>query len=64
MLDGGLMNAERALALGLVNRIAPDAAVEAQAYGLAARVAAGAPLVNAWHKQAVRRVYGQIPLLL
>ncbi|MEX2048673.1 MAG: enoyl-CoA hydratase/isomerase family protein [Gemmatimonadota bacterium] len=64
VLDGGMLGAERAQLLGLVNRVAPDAGLREQAYGLAARVAAGAPLVNRWHKQAVRRLYGQVPLVL
>jgi enoyl-CoA hydratase/carnithine racemase len=64
LLDGGMLGAERAQLLGLVNRVAPDAGLREQAYGLAARVAAGAPLVNRWHKQAVRRLYGQVPLVL
>jgi enoyl-CoA hydratase/carnithine racemase len=64
LLAGGMLGAERAQLLGLVNRVAPDAGLREQAYGLAARVAAGAPLVNRWHKQAVRRLYGQVPLVL
>jgi len=64
VLDGRTLGADRALVLGLVTRVAPDVSLEEQAYGLAARIAAGAPLVNPWHKQAVRRVYGQLPLLL
>jgi enoyl-CoA hydratase/carnithine racemase len=34
----------------------PDAAVVEQGYGLVARIAAGAPLVNRWHKKFVRRL--------
>jgi len=62
VLGGGLLGAERALELGLVNRVFPDGAVAEQAYGLAARIAAGAPLLNRWHKQVVRRLYGEVPL--
>jgi enoyl-CoA hydratase/carnithine racemase len=61
VLAGELLGAERALALGLVNRVAPDVSVVEQTYGLAARIAGGAPLVNRWHKQAVRRLYGETP---
>jgi enoyl-CoA hydratase/carnithine racemase len=31
-------------------------------YGLAARIAAGAPLVNRWHKKFIRRMYDRAPL--
>jgi enoyl-CoA hydratase/carnithine racemase len=58
VLAGEWLGAERALALGLVNRVVPDAAVAEHAHGLAARIAAGAPLLNRWHKQVVRRLYG------
>lgn len=63
VLGGALLGAEQALALGLVNRVAPDAAVTEHAHGLAARIAAGAPLLNPWHKQVVRRLYGACPFL-
>jgi enoyl-CoA hydratase len=59
VLDGGMLGAERALALGLVTRVCPDPALSGQAYGLAARIAGGALLVNRWHKQVVRRLYGK-----
>jgi enoyl-CoA hydratase/carnithine racemase len=62
LLSGELIRAERALAYGLVNRVHPDAAVVEQGYGLAARIAAGAPLVNRWHKKFVRRLHERTPL--
>lgn len=55
--SGDMLDAERARTVGLVNHVHPDVAVVEQGYGLAARVAAGAPLVNRWHKQFVRRLY-------
>ena len=55
--NGDFFDAERARTVGLVNHVHPDVAVVEQGYGLAARVAAGAPLVNRWHKQVVRRLY-------
>ena len=56
LLEGGLLNAERAYEKGLVNRVVPDQEVEAEARATARRIAAGAPLVNRWHKKFVRRL--------
>jgi enoyl-CoA hydratase len=62
LLSGELIGAERALRYGLVNRVHADVAVGEQGYGLAARIAAGAPLMNRWYKQLVRRLHGRGPL--
>jgi enoyl-CoA hydratase/carnithine racemase len=62
LLSGELIDAERARSYGLVNRVLPDAAVVEQGYGLAARIAAGAPLVNRWHKKFIRRLQDRRPL--
>jgi enoyl-CoA hydratase/carnithine racemase len=61
-LQGGdMMDAERARTFGLVSHVHPDSAVVEHAYRLAARVAAGAPLVNRWHKRVVQRLYDKGP---
>jgi len=62
LLSGELIDADRARVVGLVNRVWPDAAVVEQGYGLVARIAAGAPLVNRWHKKFVRRLLSRAPL--
>jgi enoyl-CoA hydratase/carnithine racemase len=62
LLSGELIDAEHARTVGLVNRVHPDLAVVEQGYGLAARIAAGAPLVNRWHKKFVRRLLERVPL--
>lgn len=62
LLSGELINAHRAHTVGLVNRVCPDSAVVEQGYGLVARIAAGAPLVNRWHKKFVRRLLERRPL--
>ncbi len=62
LLSGELITAERAQTYGLVNRVHSDAAVVEQGYGLAARIAGGAPLVNRWHKKFVRRLHERRPL--
>ena len=56
LLEGAVFGAERALALGLVNRVVPDDQVEREAHASAQRIAEGAPLVNRWHKRFVRRL--------
>ncbi|MDH3206881.1 MAG: enoyl-CoA hydratase-related protein [Gemmatimonadota bacterium] len=62
LLSGELIGAERARTVGLVNRVHPDSAVVEHGYGLAARIAAGAPLVNRWHKRFVRRLLDPTPV--
>jgi enoyl-CoA hydratase len=56
LLEGRVFDAAEALHKRLVNRVVADAEVEAEAYALAARIAAGAPLVARWHKQYIERL--------
>ena len=56
LLEGGLLDAERAYQKGFVNRVVPDEEIAAEARATAQRIAAGAPLVNRWHKKFVRRL--------
>lgn len=62
LLEGSVFDAERAMAMGLVNRVVPDAEVEPEAYATARRIADGAPLVNRWHKKFLRRIADPTPL--
>ena len=62
LLEGGLLDAERAYQKGLVNRVVPDDEIEQEARALALRIAAGAPLVNRWHKKFVRRLVNGTPI--
>lgn len=62
LLEGNVVDAERASALGLVNRVVADDQVEAEAYAAARRIAQGAPLVNRWHKKFMRRLLDPKPL--
>ena len=55
LLTGDLVDARRAREMGIVNRIVPDGEVGEGAGEIARRIAAGAPLVNRWHKKFVRR---------
>jgi enoyl-CoA hydratase/carnithine racemase len=56
LLEGRVFDAREALAKRLVNRVVVDGDVEREAYALAARIAAGAPLVARWHKQFIERL--------
>lgn len=54
--------AERAEAIGLVNRVVPADDLPAEAQSYAAKVAAGAPLSQRWSKQVIRRLADPTPL--
>jgi 1,4-dihydroxy-2-naphthoyl-CoA synthase len=56
LLEGRVFDAAEALAKRLVNRVVADAEVEREAYAVAGRIAAGAPLVARWHKQYIERL--------
>lgn len=62
LFSGEIFAAERAAAMGLINRVVADDRVEEETYALARRIAAGAPLVNRWHKQFIRRLADPAPL--
>lgn len=62
LLEGRILTAAEAYEKGLVTRVVPDAQVEDEAYATARRIAAGAPLVAAWHKQWIRRLQSGKPL--
>jgi len=56
LLEGRVWDAAEAAAKGLLTRVVADAELEREAYASARRIADGAPLVNRWHKQFVRRL--------
>ena len=62
LLEGRVFGAAEAKEKGLVSRVVPDAEVVEEAYATAGRIAAGAPLVNRWHKQFARRLKDPRPL--
>jgi enoyl-CoA hydratase/carnithine racemase len=62
LLEGRVFGAAEALEKGLVSRVVPDDKVVEEAYAAARRIAAGAPLVNRWHKQFARRLRDPRPL--
>ncbi len=62
LLEGRVFGAEEARDKGLVNRVAADGEVEAEAYATAGRIAEGAPLVARWHKRFLERLDDPWPL--
>ena len=62
LLEGSVFGAERAAAMGLVNRVVEDDRVEEETYATARRIAGAAPLVNRWHKKFIRRLADPAPL--
>lgn len=62
VLEGRIFDAQRALEMGLINRIVADDQVTAEAEATARRIAQGAPLVARWHKQFARRLSDPAPL--
>jgi enoyl-CoA hydratase len=63
LLEGRVFGAAEALHKKLVNRVVADVDVERETCALAARIAAGAPLVARWHKQFIERL-GVTPQVL
>jgi enoyl-CoA hydratase/carnithine racemase len=55
LLTGELIDAQRAFALGLVNRIVPEAALDAEVAALAGKIVAKSPLTLAIGKEAFYR---------
>jgi enoyl-CoA hydratase/carnithine racemase len=62
LIEGRIFNGREAYEKGLLSRVVPDAEVEAEAMALARRIAEGSPLSARFHKQAIRRLRGGLPL--
>lgn len=56
LLEGRIIEADEALAKGLLSRVVDDAALFDEAHATARRISAGAPLVARAHKQWVHRL--------
>lgn len=63
LFEGRILKAAEAKAMGLVNRIVPDADVVTESYATAARIAEGAPLAARWHKKFIHRLRDATPLI-
>ena len=62
LFEGRIIDADEALAKGLVSRVVEDSEVAGEARATASRIAGGAPLVNRWHKAFMRRLADPQPL--
>jgi enoyl-CoA hydratase/carnithine racemase len=62
LFEGRILSATEARHKGIVNRVVPDAQVEAEVMATAQRIAEGAPLVARWHKKFARRLRQGTPL--
>jgi enoyl-CoA hydratase/carnithine racemase len=62
LIEGRIFSGREAYEKGLLSRVVPDAAVEAEAMALAARVAEGSPLSARFHKAALRALRGELPI--
>lgn len=62
LIEGRVFTGEEAFQKGLLTRLVPDAEVKAEALALARRIAEGAPLSNRFHKAALQRLRGPLPL--
>lgn len=56
LLEARVFDAAEAMQKGLLNRVVAEDKAEDEAYAAARRIAAGAPLVNRWHKRFIARL--------
>ncbi len=61
-IEGRILTGREAYAKGLLSRLVPDAQVEAEALALAGRIASGSPLSARFHKAAIRKLRGALPI--
>ncbi|MDR3539102.1 MAG: enoyl-CoA hydratase-related protein [Acetobacteraceae bacterium] len=62
LIEGRIFNGREAYEKGLLSRVVPDDAVEAEALALARRISEGSPLSARFHKAALRRLRGPLPV--
>jgi enoyl-CoA hydratase/carnithine racemase len=62
LIEGRVFTGEEAFQKGLLSRLVPDEAVVPEAMALAKRISEGAPLANRFHKQALQRLRGPMPV--
>ncbi|MBN9509878.1 MAG: enoyl-CoA hydratase/isomerase family protein [Alphaproteobacteria bacterium] len=62
LIEGRIFTGREAYEKGLLSRVVPDAAVPAEAMALAGRIAEGSPLSARFHKAALRRLRGPLPI--
>jgi enoyl-CoA hydratase len=62
LIEGRIFNGREAYEKGLLSRVVADAAVETEAMALAQRIAEGSPLSARFHKAALRKLCGPLPI--
>ena len=62
LIEGRVFTGEEAYEKGLLSRLVPDDQVQDAALALARRIAQGAPLANRYHKRALQRLRGELPI--
>jgi enoyl-CoA hydratase len=62
LIEGRLFNGREAYEKGLLSRVVPDDLVESETLALARRIAEGAPLSARYHKAAIHRLRGPLPV--
>ena len=62
LIEGRIFNGRECYEKGLLSRLVADDKVEAEAMALATRISEGAPLSARFHKAAIRRVRGALPM--
>lgn len=62
LIEGRIFTGREAYEKGLLSRVVADHAVEAEALALAQRISEGSPLSARFHKAAIRRLRGPLPV--
>jgi enoyl-CoA hydratase len=62
LIEGRIFSGREAYEKGLLSRVVADDQVEAETIALARRIAEGAPLSARFHKAAIRKLRGPLPL--
>ncbi len=62
LIEGRIFNGREAYEKGLLSRVVPDRDVEASAMALAQSIAEGAPLAARFHKAAIQKLRGPLPI--
>jgi enoyl-CoA hydratase/carnithine racemase len=62
LIEGRIFTGREAYEKGLLSRVVPDDEVEAEAAALAARISEGSPLSARFHKAALRKLRGPLPI--
>jgi enoyl-CoA hydratase/carnithine racemase len=62
LIEGRIFSGREAYEKGLLSRVVPDGDVEREAMALARRITEGSPLSARFHKAALRKLRGELPI--